>query len=277
MLELKKYGIVGYPLEHSLSPQLHNAAFAFYGVSGCYEVFTVLPFEFADFMQSVCRHEVSGLSVTIPYKQKIIPFLDEITPLARKTGAVNTVFWQDGKLWGDNTDVGGFLSPLETLPSFPKSALVLGSGGAACAVLCGLALNGCRVCLTARNEQKGRVLAKQFAADFLPWYKRKEVEAELLVNATPLGMSGKFAGRLAFDGNVENFGIIYDIIYSPPLTPICKRAKQAGVPFINGQEMFVVQAVNQFFLWTGKKMSVKKATEFVFTNKRREKCCSKNG
>lgn len=267
MPELKKYGIVGYPLEHSLSPQLHNAAFAFYGVSGQYGAFAVLPSEFADFMQSVLCHEIKGLSVTIPYKQKIIPFLDGLTPLARKTGAVNTVFWQDGKLWGDNTDVGGFLSPLEALPSFPKSVLVLGSGGAACAVLCGLAFHSCQVCVAARNEQKGRALAKKFAADFLPWHKREEVEAELLVNATPLGMSGEFAGKSAFDGNVENFGIIYDIIYSPPLTPICKRAKQAGVPFINGQEMFAVQAVKQFFLWTGKKMSAKKAAEFAFVNK----------
>ncbi len=266
MPKLKKYGIVGYPLGHSLSPQLHNAAFAFYGVPALYEVFAVSPPEFADFMQRVRGGEVSGLSVTIPYKQKIIPFLDGFTPLAQKTGAVNTVFWKDGKLWGDNTDVGGFLSPLESLSSFPKSALVLGSGGAACAVLCGLVSYGCRVCVTARNEQKGRALAKDFGADFLPWDKREEAEAKLLVNATPLGMSGEFAGKSAFDGNVKNFGIIYDIVYSPPLTPLGKRAKQAGVAFINGQEMFAVQGREQFFLWTGKKINAKKAMEFVFAN-----------
>ncbi len=262
----KQYGVVGFPLGHSLSPLLHNHAFVQYDWSGRYERFAVAPPEFAAFMREVRSRPVHGLSVTLPYKQQVMSYLDRLTPLARQTGAVNTVFWKENELWGDNTDVAGFLSPLLALPVFPASAIVLGAGGAARAVVSGLLSHGCQVTVCARNAAKGQALAREFGTGFLAWERQSEARADLLVNTTPLGMTGTLRELSPWSGCLEHFSLVYDLIYTPSVTPFLAKARQAGCQTLNGQTMFAVQAACQFFLWTGRKMNEKKVLEFVIAN-----------
>ncbi len=262
----KLYGIVGFPLGHSLSPALHNQAFARYGWPGRYEKFLVVPSDFSIFMREVRDSPIHGLSVTLPYKQQVISYLDRLTPLAAQTGAVNTVFWKQNELWGDNTDVAGFLAPLLALSVFPPTALVLGSGGAAHAAVSGLLSRGCQVAVCARNVTKGAALARKFHTDFLAWEQQGKLQADLLVNTTPLGMTGQFEGLLPWKASLENFSLVYDLVYTPSVTPLLAKARQAGCQVINGQTMFAVQALHQFFLWTGIKMNEKRVVQFVVTN-----------
>lgn len=262
----KLYGVVGFPLGHSLSPLLHNQAFAGYGLSARYERFAVAPSDFSSFMRTVRTRSIHGLSVTLPYKQQVMPYMDRLTPLAAQTGAVNTVFWKEDELWGDNTDVAGFLAPLLALPVFPVTALVLGAGGAARAVVSGLLSRGCQVTVCARNAANGAVLAQKFHTGFMEWEQRGEFRADLLVNTTPLGMTGKFTGLSPWTGSLEKFSLVYDLIYTPSKTPLLEHACLAGCQVLNGQTMFAVQAARQFFLWTGRKMNEKKVLQFVITN-----------
>jgi len=251
------YGIIGHPLGQTLSPLLHNWGFARLGVRAAYVAFPTPPERLEAFIRAVRTLPVSGLSVTIPHKEAVLPLLDAVDPSARSVGAVNTLVWEgepgSGRLVGHNTDLAGFCAPLRQLAATPESALVLGAGGAAKAVLAGLkALGVASVAVANRTFERARTLAEAFGAQALLWEDRAAFEARLVVNTTPVGMSGKADGLSPMPPEYWAPGhIAYDIVYNPLLTPFLAQARERGASAIDGLAMFAGQGAAQFKLWTG--------------------------
>lgn len=249
------YGIAGKPLGHSLSPLLHNRALAGAGVRGVYTVWPLGPERLPAFFGAVRALPVRGVSLTIPLKEAALPLADGLTARARAVGAINTLFWKNGRLIGDNTDVEGFVAPLRNCAF--AGALLLGAGGAARAALAGLRELGlARVTVCARNRERAERLADAFGAGHLPWEKRGGCDADLVINATPLGMRGELEGQsplpaAAFRDRPGHF-LAYDLIYTPLVTRFLADARAAGARTLDGLAMFIGQAQAQFMLWTGK-------------------------
>ncbi|GAB6037385.1 shikimate dehydrogenase [Fundidesulfovibrio butyratiphilus] len=258
------FGIIGHPLSHTLSPLLHNWGFAQRDVKAAYLAFPTPPERLGDLIAAVRALPISGLSVTIPHKEAVMPLLDEITEQARLAGAVNTLYWKDDKLVGDNTDVDGFLAPLAARPG-PKSALVLGAGGAAKAVMAGLGMLGVSdVTVTNRHAPRAESLAKEFGARTLAWDDRLDARADLVVNTTPLGMSGSGQALSPFSGYAWTPDqIAYDLVYNPAVTVFLAEARKAGALGIGGLDMFVGQGAKQFRLWTGKDLPLDQAADLL--------------
>lgn len=265
----KIFGIIGHPLAQTMSPLLHNWGFELMGVRACYMAFPTPPEKLTEFVQAVRALPVSGLSVTIPHKEAIIPLLDGVSPLAERTGAVNTLVWEDGQLVGDNTDVAGFVSPLLERGAWqgamPASALVLGAGGAAKAVLAGLHEIGvAQVTVCNRDFDRAAALAAQFSANAVAWERRHTVEAHLVVNTTPMGMAGKVpdASPLPRDYWTRD-QLAYDLVYNPRRTLFLREAHEAGADTIDGLSMFAAQGAAQFKLWTGLALPMAEAMELL--------------
>lgn len=262
------YGIIGYPLGHSLSPRLHNWAFARYGLSKIYLKWPLSDADFPAFMLSMRTMPIHGLSITIPYKQKVIPYLDGLSSQALDTGAVNTLYWSNGLLYGENTDCSGLVAPLKELDLELKSALILGAGGACRSGIVGLKNMGVsKIWICARKLQKAKQLADDFFVDVLPWDERDMLKADLLLNATPLGMSGEHAQKSAFSEvrQLSSFKVVYDLIYNPLVTPVLQLAQEAGCQTIDGLNMFLQQAAEQFKLWTNKDLDLEQARSLLLT------------
>lgn len=262
MIPQKLYGITGHPLGQTMSPLLHNWAFAEHDIEAAYMAFPVTPERLADFITSVRTLPLSGVSVTIPHKEAVMAHLDQISVRAQTAGAVNTLYWDNGKLSGDNTDIAGFLAPLQTqaaLRTF-SCALLLGAGGAAKAVLAGLQELGVPDIVVAnRRHERAETLADEFAVKTVPWEARNTVGADLIINATPLGMYGANVQESPF--NEKDFracaqhGTAYDLVYNPLQTRFLAEAVQAGWQTIDGLHMFCGQGIEQFRIWTGIQLS----------------------
>jgi shikimate dehydrogenase len=217
--------------------------------------------------------------VTIPHKEAAGLFLDALTPRARAVGAVNTVFWRKGLLTGDNTDVAGFLAPLSGREEkTPRSALVLGAGGACRAVLAGLRELGlARVSVACRSREKGAALADEFSCSPVPWEDRAEALAAmgsaLVVNATPLGMRGchenesplpqSALSALARSARKDEVPLVYDLVYTPRNTRLLTEARREGLQALSGLDFFIAQGLAQFRLWTGIALPFPAARSFI--------------
>jgi shikimate dehydrogenase len=250
------YGIIGYPLGHTLSPLVHNWGFRRFGIEARYEAWPTPPEELAAFMDRFRQTPILGLSVTIPHKTAVMDYVDAVTELGRAVGAVNTLYWRDGAIVADNTDVEGFSRPLLVRGMAPESALVLGCGGAARAVVTGLRRLGVpRVVVTGRTAEKAAALAREFGLEQAAWDDRARVEATLVVNTTPIGMSGRYEGLSPFPREaLAPSRIVYDLVYNPYATRLIEDATAAGACVVTGVEMFLYQAVEQFRLWTGREL-----------------------
>lgn len=258
-------GLTGYPLGHSLSPKIHTAALKSCGLAGDYSLFPISPDDLPGLQTLLSRlrtGELNGLNVTIPHKQTVIPYLDDLTPSARSIGAVNTIFTRDGKLIGHNTDAPGFLADLTrcfSAFSFPYSALVLGAGGAARAVVAALLSDAWRVVLAVRSADLGQ--AQELAlhhSSLITYHSFDELSAidlagiSLIVNATPLGMSPDTETCSWPDGlDFPKGAAIYDCVYNPRETLLVKRARAVDLPASTGLGMLVEQAALAFETWTG--------------------------
>jgi len=250
------YGIIGWPLGHTLSPALHNWGFERLGIDARYEPFPLEPEALPAFMDRVRTGAIRGLSVTIPHKRAVMAHLDRITDRARSVGAVNTLFWDGETLCGENTDVIGVVAPLARLESLPASALVLGAGGAARAAVAGLLeLGVADVAVCNRTRTKAEALAADFPIRVVDWEARMDAAPGLICNTTPLGMSGASQDLTPWDADRFPAGCVaYDIVYNPLETRFLREAAAAGCATVSGLEMFLHQGLAQFRLWTGREM-----------------------
>ncbi len=260
-------GLIGFPLGHSLSPAVHNAALRACGLSGDYSLFPVQPDDqqgLQDLLARVRDGDLHGLNVTIPHKQNVIEFMDELTPTAQAIGAVNIIYMKNDALIGDNTDAPGFLSDLNRFLSETqsklvnrKSAIVLGAGGSARAVVYALLNDGWNVTLAARRLEQAQQLAAAFTnyqlpITNLPTFDLRPSTFDLIVNTTPLGMSPN-TDRSPLPENVmlPPDGIVYDLVYNPRQTKLVCDARLQGLRAATGLGMLIEQAALSFELWTG--------------------------
>lgn len=260
------FGIIGHPLGHTMSPPLHNWAFGESGIAGEYRAFPTAPDELKAFIGQVRELPISGLSVTIPHKIAVQAYVDGLSERVQAVGATNTLYWSGNRLLGENTDVYGFMAPLRELATVPRSALVLGAGGAARAVVAGLQeLGVAEIIITNRSADKAMDLACEFAVSAYDWDERGRVDAELIVNTTPLGMSGERVDMnpLPDDFSLSPSQTLYDLVYNPLRTRFLTMGDDQGCRTIDGLEMFVNQAVEQFRLWTGQTFDIAGARKLV--------------
>lgn len=249
------YGIVGYPLGHTMSPLIHNTGFRELGIPAVYLVWAVKSAKLSALIEAVRLLNIRGLSVTIPYKTSIIPLVDRVTDRVKAMGAASLIYWDGDDLCADNTDVLGFMSPLEVAPPPTDSkVLLLGAGGAARAVAAGLKTLGLHdITVADIVDDLPAALAATFDLKIVPWAERTKVPADIVVNATPLGMKGKYDGETGYPAEAFSGrkGLAYDVVYTPFLTRFLREAAAAGWKTIAGREMFIAQAHHQFRTWTG--------------------------
>jgi 3-dehydroquinate dehydratase/shikimate dehydrogenase len=245
------YGVVGDPIAHSLSPAIMNAAFRRENVNAVY-----LPLHaktLKDLLTCVKDIPIHGISVTMPYKEAILPHLDNSDSHTNKVGACNTVVRaQDGKLYGFNTDTAGIVRPLERRLSSIEGAriLVIGAGGAARAAVFGLKERGAEVYILNRSLGPAKKLAHQARARIMKRPDLKKMAFDVIINATPVGMGN--SRETPLQEKEINARYVFDMIYDPPETRLLKLAQERGAQIIPGIEMFVHQAARQFEIWTGK-------------------------
>jgi 3-dehydroquinate dehydratase/shikimate dehydrogenase len=244
------YGVIADPVRHSISPAVHNRAFQSRRVDAVYLPFLVSPAYLRDFFSLAGKLPLTGFSVTIPHKQKIIRYLDAVDPLARRIGAVNTVWRKSGKWRGTNTDAAGVTGPLTRLLRLAKSSvLIVGNGGAARSAACALSDAGAKITVVGRNADRVRALAKVCNAEALVREQLVSRRFDVVLHATPLGMY-PHVDECFFDGDIPG-DVVFDMVYNPYETMLIKRAREQGKAVVPGLEMFVEQAVRQFELWTG--------------------------
>lgn len=284
-------GVTGYPLGHSLSPQLHAAALRACELAGEYRLYPIPPLpagreDLTALLDSFRHGRLDGLNVTIPHKQAVIPYLDELTPLAQQVGAVNTISMTGSRLVGDNTDAPGFMADLSRqLPQAraPQAALVLGAGGATRAVVHALLAAGWQVTIAARRPEKAQEIKDSLALahypceiiplSALPEYIHPidalpraslvnhsspggagQCSLSLIVNTTSVGMfpaeaHSPWPEGLPFPGGV----CVYDLVYNPVDTALVRAARKAGLPAASGLGMLIEQAALAFERWTGRR------------------------
>jgi len=263
----KKFGIIGWPLGHTMSPTLHTWGFGELGINAIYEAWPLEPHDVSTFMERVRTEPVSGASVTIPHKRSVMEHLDRMTDRAKAVGAVNTLYWDGDKLCGENTDVTGLVAPLKKLESLPDSAIVLGAGGAARAAIAGLQELGIdEITVSNRTLEKAEALATDFSVRCVAWDNRMDESPGLILNTTPLGMSGDMEDLTPWDADrFPTKAVAYDIVYNPLKTRFLREAKTAGCVTISGLEMFLHQGLAQFKLWTGRDMDESGARKLLLT------------
>jgi len=254
------YGVIGNPVRHSLSPVIHNGVFRRLGRNAVYLAFEVKNLEEA--LRGIRGLGVKGVSVTIPFKTKVIPFLDKVEGLAKKIGAVNTIVNRGGKLIGYNTDCDGALEALEEkIDLRGKRTILLGGGGAARAIGFGLREKDCQLIVSNRSKKRGEALSRELKCHFLlmsSLFKMTagELGADILINATSVGMYPR-QGETPFPKKLLRKGMmIMDIVYEPLQTRFLREAKEKGCLTINGLEMLVRQGAAQLMIWTGIKPEI---------------------
>jgi len=261
----KLVGLIGWPVEHSLSPAMHNSAFAALNLNWRYLPLPVHPERLGEAVAGLRALGFVGANVTVPHKEAVMSYLDHVTPEAQAIGAVNTIVVREGRSIGHNTDWCGFLAALSEGGFDPqgKRVVVLGAGGAARAVVYALAHAGAQVTVLNRTLARAQVLVKDFSPLFpalpltLQTLEEQTAEAHLLVNATPVGTwpevnQSIWPQGLTFPGHLT----VFDLVYNPRQTKLLRQAEAAGAKAIGGLGMLVHQGAAAFELWTGEKAPV---------------------
>ncbi len=246
----KIYGVIADPVRHSISPAVHNRAFQSHRLDAVYLPFLVQPAQLKDFFTLAESLPIAGFSVTIPHKQRILRYLDVIDPLARRIGAVNTVWKKAGKWRGTNTDADAVTVPLSRKLRLSKSSvLVVGNGGAARSAAYALVGSGAKVSIVGRNPDRVRSLARACGAESLLREQMNGRKFDALVHATPLGMF-PHPDACFFPGAIPA-SLVFDMVYNPLETTLLRHAVSQGSTVISGLQMFLEQATRQFEIWTG--------------------------
>lgn len=263
MAEKKIYGVVGYPVKHSLSPLMHNAAFRELGIEAEYRLFAVAPPELDSFLSSLEGKNIYGLNITVPHKEKVLPFavLTAETEFLKQIGAINTLVKKDNLWLGYNTDIPGFSRHLkENFQAFGKKAVLLGAGGAARAVSFALASSGIKEIALFDIDHSRAASVAAMIKRLLPNVSIFTVSSieeldlinkDLLVNCTPVGMKATDP-CLVQEKMLHKKLFCYDLIYNPAETKLLASAKKVGASTANGLGMLLYQGAEAFQLWTGR-------------------------
>jgi len=246
----KVFGVVADPVRHSISPNVHNRAFQHKRLDAVYLPFLVHSNQLKDFFLMANQLPISGASVTIPHKQKVVQYLDVVEPLAKRIGAVNTIWRKAGKWRGTNTDAEGVTTPLQRQLKLAKStALIVGNGGAARGAAFALADAGAKIHLVGRNLDRVRALARICNGEPLSREQANQRKFDVVVHCTPMGMWPN-VNECFFDGNIPG-ELVFDMVYNPRETMLLRKAKAQGAHTIDGLAMFLEQAARQFEIFTG--------------------------
>jgi shikimate dehydrogenase len=249
---MKKFLVIGNPIEHSLSPTLHNYWIKSNGIDAIYEKQKLDESELEQLILQIKKKKVDGVNVTVPFKKTIIPLLDELSIEAENTQSVNTVYLKDNRVVGHNTDIIGFESSIQKskYDVFNKEVLILGAGGVVPSII--FALNKMKVSkikISNRTKEKAEGLKKHFKnIELIEW--GEVPNSDIIINATSIGLKKEDYINLNFSSNSKN-SLFYDVIYNPRETNFLKTGKKLGNLTINGKLMFIYQALSAFSIWHG--------------------------
>ena len=249
---MKKFLVIGNPIEHSLSPRIHNYWMNLHNIKAIYEKALLDKNELKEIIKEVKSGKIDGLNITLPFKKAIIPLLDELTPLAKETRSVNTVFKKEGKIFGENTDANGFKKAIQytNFETKNKSALILGAGGVVTSIIYALKKLGIsKIFVSNRTKKYADEIKKVYSdIEIIDWGVIKDID--LVINATSLGLNETDV----IDIDLKSFGknkLFYDLIYNPPKTNFLQKAEKLGNQVENGKMMFAYQAQLSFSIWNG--------------------------
>ena len=249
---MKKYLVIGNPIEHSLSPKLHNYWIKNNNINGMYEKKKIEISDLKDLVLQIRKKELSGINVTVPYKNLIIQYLDELSYEARCTQSVNTIYCKNNKIIGHNTDIEGFKKSIEKLDFNlnNKKVLILGAGGVVPSIIFALYnLNVSKITVTNRTKSRAKDLKKLFSnLEIIDWGSLSEFD--IIINATSIGLNKSDNLDLDLSG-VAKDKLFYDVIYNPRETNFLKKGKKMGNISENGMMMFIYQALASFEIWHG--------------------------
>lgn len=262
------FGVIGHPVTHSLGPAMHNLALSLTGINGVYLAFDVTDIPSA--ITGIRALSIAGISVTVPHKTTVMPYLDAIDDTAAAIGAVNTITNTDNTLTGHNTDAHGAVTALEeqTGSLRGKTVLILGAGGAARAVAYGAAQKGATITIANRSRSKGEKLAADLNARFCELSDIPSVSYDILINTTPVGMHPNTDGIPISPDALKPGTTVMDIIYNPLQTRLLREARKRTCETIDGVPMFIHQGARQFALWTGREPPVDKMRQLVYNELR---------
>ncbi len=254
------YGILAYPAAHSLSPILHNSAFKALSLDARFDIYKIPPQEFSSFFEFIRKKPLSGLSVSLPYKERIMDFLDFVDEKARHIGAVNTVKNVEGKLFGYNTDWIGVVRAFKNIEKLHlKDVVILGAGGASRSVISALKDKVKTITILNRHIDRACDVAKDFSISYDSLDHIQNYSPDILIQATSCGMYPRLNESLlpqSYFLNAPKKMVVFDLVYRPLLTCFLDYASKAGHRIITGDTMLLYQAQEQFEIWTGQKAPV---------------------
>lgn len=262
-------------MEHSLSPVMHNAAFEAKGIDAEYRLFDIspdAPDDLANFCYETDLNHIGGFSVTMPYKEQIMDYLDHYEVLAKKVSSVNTVKNEDSNLNGYNTDATGAMKALQEKTELKgKKALVLGAGGAARAIIYALKEFGADVYVFNRTPEKAEAIAEEFEAELIGFREIKAAGFDIIVNATPVGTFPQIEQSLLTADQIKKGATVMDIITHPLETQLLREAKKAGAETVSGERMLLHQAAGQFEIWFDEPAPFKAMEEALYAELKKRK------
>ena len=247
---MKKYLVIGNPIEHSLSPKLHNFWIKENNIDAVYDKKQLNENDIERIISEVKDDKIDGINVTVPFKKSVIPFLDQLTPLAKEAQSVNTIFKKDNKVFGDNTDIGGFEQSLKHINYSVKNkkVFILGAGGVAPSIIIALKrLGAAKIILSNRTKEKAANIKKFYSdIEIIDWGKIPDFN--MIINATSLGLKKDDEIKLNYT-DIGSNKLFYDIIYNPSKTKFLSKAKESDNQIENGKMMFIYQAQLAFKIW----------------------------
>ena len=251
---MKKYLVIGNPIKHSLSPKLHNYWIKQHNLYAIYDKKLLNEENIEEIITEVKKDKITGINVTVPFKKSVIPFLDKLTPVAKATQSVNTVYKINNEIWGENTDEMGFDQVFPSLDDSleDKKVFILGAGGVAPSIIYALYYSRNKIFLSNRKKQKAEELKKLFPEiEIIEWGKKPPM-FDVAINATSVGLKKDDRINLDFsEYNKNKNKLFYDVIYSPEKTNFLFEAEKRGNKIENGKMMFLYQARFAFEIWHG--------------------------
>ena len=247
---MKKYLVIGNPIEHSLSPKLHNYWFKKNNINAVYDKKQIKEQNIKEIISEIRNGKIDGINITFPFKQLIIPFVDELSSEAKESQSVNTIFKENNKVLGHNTDISGFELAIRKkgYNIKDKKVFILGAGGVVPSIILALRKMGAaKIILSNRTESKAEKIKKTFSdLEIVNWGEIPEFN--MIINATSLGLNKDDEIKLNYADIGQN-KLFYDVIYNPPLTKFLLNAKKFGHQIENGKMMFIYQAHQSFSIW----------------------------